>query len=374
MKKTETSARLASGRLAGAIGIGANLLLFLGKLAVGVVSGSVSVTADAMNNLSDASSSVVTLLGFKLAEKPADEDHPYGHARFEYLAALAVAVLIVFIGFELAKASVSKMISPTEVTFDGLAVAVLVASMGVKLGLWFYYRRMGKKIDAEVLLATAADCRNDVIATGAVLVSGLLQRQLGWRLDGFAGLAVAAFILLSGIGLAKDTISPLLGEAATPELREQILDEIRATPKILGYHDLMVHDYGPGRRFASVHVEMDSREDPLSCHEIIDRLERECWESHGIQLVIHYDPVVTDDPRLQQQKELLAACLKQIDPRLSFHDLRVTEQPSSTDLIFDIVLPPDLTGQEQLLQQKLDQALAENSETPCRTVITFDLQ
>lgn len=373
MTQNQKNNRLASGKAAGVVGIIANLGLFLSKLAVGTLSGSVSVVADAWNNLSDASSSVLTLLGFKLAEKPADEDHPYGHARFEYLAALGVAGLIVFIGFELAKSSLTKIIAPTQVRFDAVTASVLLGSMGVKLGLFLYNRRLGRKIQSDALLATAIDSRNDVIATAAVLLSGLMQRLLNWNLDGIAGLGVAAFILYSGISLAKDTVSPLLGEAATPELREQILDEIRSTPKVLGYHDLMVHDYGPGRRFASVHVEMDSREDALACHEIIDALERECYESHGIQLVIHYDPVITDDPKLQQRKQLLAVCLGRLDTRLSYHDLRVVERGEYTDFIFDVVLPPDLTGKEWELRQSIQQEL-EREDGSYRTQITFDLQ
>lgn len=373
MTQSNKNNRLASGKAAGMVGILANLALFLSKLTVGTLSGSVSVVADAWNNLSDASSSVLTLLGFKLAGKPADEDHPYGHARFEYLAALGVAVLIVFIGFELAKSALAKIITPTQVQFNALTVGVLLAGMAVKLGLALYNRRLGRKIQSEVLLATATDCRNDVIATGAVLVSGVLQRLLSWNLDGIVGLGVAAFILYSGISLAKDTVSPLLGEAASPELREQILDEIRSTPKVLGYHDLMVHDYGPGRRFASVHVEMDSREDALACHEIIDALERECYESHGIQLVIHYDPVITHDPGLQQQKQLLAVCLGRLDTRLSYHDLRVAERGEYTDLIFDVVLPSDFTGKEQELRQRIQHEL-ERENPGYRARITFDLQ
>ncbi|MBQ2383077.1 MAG: cation transporter, partial [Oscillospiraceae bacterium] len=246
--------RLNAGKRAGLVGILANALLFLAKLTVGSLSGSVSITADAMNNLSDAGSSVVTLLGFRLAQRPADEDHPYGHARYEYLSGLAVAVMILFIGFELAKSSVGKIIAPTEVRLDLVTVGVLVGSMAVKLWLSLYNHRLGKKIGSDTLLATAADSRNDVIATGAVLLSTVIGHFSGLMIDGYMGLAVAVFIFYSGIGLAKDTISPLLGESAGPEIREQILDQIRSQPMVLGFHDLMVHDYGPGRRFASIHV------------------------------------------------------------------------------------------------------------------------
>lgn len=368
----KTTDRGAVGRLAGTVGIVANAVLFAMKLAVGTLAGSVSITADALNNLSDASSSVVTLLGFKLAEKPADDDHPFGHARYEYLSGLAVAAMILFIGFELAKSSVEKIFNPQAVDFTWVTLGVLLGSMAVKLWLSLFNRRLGKRIDSETLMATAADSRNDVIATAAVLVSALVEKFSGWHIDGFMGLAVALFILYSGIGLAKDTISPLLGEAAGPELREQILDRIRSEKRVLGYHDLMVHDYGPGRRFASVHVEMDRNEDPLLCHELIDNLERECLQSHGIHLVIHYDPVVTDDPELDRMRDAVAAALKQIDDRLSLHDFRMVQGTGHTNLIFDVALPEDLMGKKAEIKTQLDQKLNQNAPCTYFTVITFD--
>lgn len=370
--KHETASRMAAGRLAGIVGILSNAVLFAGKLIVGTLAGSVSITADAMNNLSDAGSSVVTLLGFKLAEKPADEDHPYGHARFEYLSGLAVAVMILFIGFELVKSSIQKIFHPQAVAFGWLTAAVLVGSMGVKLWLSLFNRRLGRKLQSETLMAAAVDSRNDVIATGAVLVSGIVEMLTGARIDGFMGLAVAVFILISGFSLAKDTISPLLGEAAGPELRDQILDQIRSEPKVLGYHDLMVHDYGPGRRFASIHVEMDRRDDSLLCHEIIDNLERECYHSHGIQLVIHYDPVVTDDPELERMRQLVSRRLASVDSRLAVHDFRMVAAPGHTNLIFDVALPAELAGQEKTIKKRLDQMLNDGAETVYYTVITFD--
>ncbi len=364
--------RSALGRMAGAVGIAANAVLFALKLIAGTLAGSVSITADALNNLSDASSSVVTLLGFKLAEKPADEDHPYGHARYEYLSGLAVAVMILFIGFELGKTSVIKILNPEAVSFTWITAVILVISMAVKLWLSFFNRRLGKRIQSDTLMAAGADSRNDVIATGAVLLSGVVEWGTGLKIDGWMGLGVALFILYSGIGLAKDTISPLLGEAAGPELREQILDQIRSEPRVLGYHDLMVHDYGPGRRFASVHVEMDRREDPLLCHELIDNLERECYDSHGIHLVIHYDPVVTDDPELDRMKTQVETHLAQIDSRLSVHDFRMVAGSGHTNLIFDVALPDDLAKQKDEIKKRLDQNLNQNASTRYFTVITFD--
>ena len=364
--------RAAIGKLSGVVGIISNLFLFAGKLAVGVLSGSVSITADAMNNLSDASSSIVTLVGFKLAEKPADEDHPYGHARFEYLSGLAVAALIVVIGFELAKTSVQKILSPAAVAFSGVTVAVLIGSIAVKLWLAIFNRTLGKKIHSGTLAATAADSRNDCITTAAVLVAGVVEHFTSWQVDGFVGLAVALFILWSGAKLAKETINPLLGEAASPELQELIVDYISANPKVLGYHDLMVHDYGPGQRFASLHVEMDQKEDPLLCHEIIDDIERECLRSHNIHLVIHYDPVVTDDPERNRLLAETMEILNDIDSRLHPHDFRMVKGDGHTNLIFDVVLPSDMMKDKKEIRQTLEQELSKRESTRIYTVITFD--
>ena len=370
--KGDPGVRARVGTLSSLVGIGCNALLFAGKLAVGTISGSVSITADAMNNLSDAASSIVTLLGFKLAEKPADEDHPYGHARFEYLSALAVAAMILVIGFELGKTSVEKILNPAAVEFSWVTAGVLLGSILVKLWLSLFNTRLGKHIDSKALLATAADSRGDVLATAGVLLAGIIEHFTTWRIDGFVGLAVAAFILWSGWNLAKETVSPLLGEAASPELRGLIVDYIGQQPMVLGYHDLMVHDYGPGRRFASIHVEMDMREDPLKCHELIDDMERECLRSHNIQLVIHYDPVVTDDPELDRLRELVAGWMRQQDPRLSIHDFRMVKGEVHTNLIFDVALPQDLRGKEKALRTNLETYLNRDSGITYHLVITFD--
>ena len=370
--KGDPGVRARVGTLSSLVGIGCNALLFAGKLAVGTISGSVSITADAMNNLSDAASSIVTLLGFKLAEKPADEDHPYGHARFEYLSALAVAAMILVIGCELGKTSVEKILNPAAVEFSWVTAGVLLGSILVKLWLSLFNTRLGKHIDSKALLATAADSRGDVLATAGVLLAGIIEHFTTWRIDGFVGLAVAAFILWSGWNLAKETVSPLLGEAASPELRGLIVDYIGQQPMVLGYHDLMVHDYGPGRRFASIHVEMDMREDPLKCHELIDDMERECLRSHNIQLVIHYDPVVTDDPELDRLRELVAGWMRQQDPRLSIHDFRMVKGEVHTNLIFDVALPQDLRGKEKALRTNLETYLNRDSSITYHLVITFD--
>ena len=365
--------RSAIGALAGFVGIGCNALLFLLKLAAGTLAGSVSITADALNNLSDASGSIVTLVGFKMAEKPADAHHPYGHARAEYLSALAVAVMILFIGLELVKTSLEKIFRPVPVAFSPLTAAILVISIGVKLWMALFNRKLGRRIDSAALAATAADSRNDCIATAAVLAAGLLETLLDLRLDGWIGLGVAGFILLSGWSLAKDTVSTLLGQGEDPSLREKLLDYISAQPRVLGYHDLMVHDYGPGRQYASLHVEMDYREDPMECHELIDDMERECLRSHNVHLVIHYDPVVTDDPELHRLKARCAQLLLQQDPRLSLHDFRMVPGRRHMNLIFDVALPGDLRGRCGELPKELEEALRREDRRIYHVIINYDV-
>ena len=364
--------RSAVGKLSGALGILSNLLLFVGKLIAGILSGAVSVMADAMNNLSDAASSIVTLLGFKLAEKPADADHPYGHARYEYLSGLAVAAMIIVIGFELARASIEKILRPSDVTFSGLTAGILLASIGVKLWLSRVNRSLGRRIQSTALAAAAADSRNDCLATGAVLLAAIIEKITSWHIDGYMGLGVAVFILYSGCLLAKDTISPLLGEAASPELQALIVDYVSTNPHVLGYHDLMVHDYGPGQRFATLHVEMDQQQDPLACHEIIDDMERECLRSHNIHLVIHYDPVVTDDPELNRLRSRVEQLLSGEDSRLRIHDFRMVRGSGHSNLIFDVSLPGDLENRRRQLQAMLEDTLTAEENSRIFTVITFD--
>ena len=367
--------RAKVGKLSGMIGILANAILCAGKLFIGTVSGSVSITADAMNNLSDAASSVVTLIGFKLAERPADEDHPYGHARYEYLSGLAVAAMVLLIGFELAKTSLEKILHPTSVAFSIPLVIVLVGSVLVKLWLSLFNTKLGRHIDSGALLAAAADSRNDVIATLAVLTAALVEKFSGYRVDGYMGMAVALFIFYSAIQLAKDTISPLLGESASPELAKVIAETLEQEPRVLGFHDLMVHDYGPGQRFGSLHVEMDQAEDPVSCHELIDDLERLCLEKHNIHLVIHYDPVVVGDPEQDSLRDTIVQALQAVDSRLNVHDFRLVRGGGHTNLIFDIALPADLNGREKELRRVVDIALeARGDAMKYYTVITFDAE
>lgn len=361
------------GMLSGAVGIVCNALLCVLKLIVGVLSGSVAITADAMNNLSDAASSIVTLVGFRLAQQPADEDHPYGHARYEYLSGLAVAGMILVIGFELGKTSVEKILNPTDVLFSVPVCIVLVGSILVKLWLFLFNRYLGKMVNSQALLATAADSRNDTVSTLAVLVALIVGTVFHLRIDGIMGLAVAAFILYSGVNMAKETISPLLGENASPELRQQIVELVNACPEVLGYHDLMVHDYGPGQRFASMHVEMDQQADPLVCHELIDNLERACLRSYNVHLVLHYDPVVTGDAQLDRMRTVVLELLQQQDERITIHDFRMVQGKGHTNLIFDMALPADLMGKHKAIKAKLDADLQNLNEGTYYTVVTFDL-
>lgn len=369
----DSADRTAVGKFSGIVGILCNAILFAGKLAVGLVAGSVAVLADALNNLTDAASALVTLWGFKLAEKPADSEHPYGHARYEYLTALAVAAMILIIGFELAKASFEKILHPGDVRLSLPMLLLLVLSVLLKLWMCWFNRKLGRAIDSGALLAVAEDSRNDAIATAVTLIAAFLQWRLGWQVDGVMGLGVALFILYSGIKLGKETISPLLGEAASPALCKEIAAEATADSRILGYHDLMVHDYGPMQRFGSIHVEMDSREDPLVCHGIIDAIERACLEKYRIHLVVHYDPVVTHDPEHEKRKAQVAEILARIDTRLTFHDLRLVGGEGKNTLVFDIALPVDMAKQEQEIRKTVETALIRENGDIGGVVITFDL-
>ena len=370
---SDPGVRAKIGSMSGAVGILCNVLLFGFKLLAALLSGSVSIMADALNNLSDASGSIVTLVGFRLANRPADEEHPYGHARFEYLSGLAVSVLIILIGFELAKSSLDKILHPAAVEFTWVTAVVLMASVAVKFWMFLFNRQLGNRIQSASLHATAADSRNDCITTSAVLLAAVVERLTSLRVDGWMGIAVALFILYSGWNLARETISPLLGENADEELRQSIVDYIAAQPRVLGYHDLMVHDYGPGQRFASLHVEMDKNEDPMLCHELIDDMERECLQSHNVHLVIHYDPVVTDDPELTRLREAVKSLLAIKDPRLTIHDFRMVPGEGHTNLIFDVALPLELRGQENELKEALEQALSALDGRRYYCVITFDM-
>ena len=374
MEQAQYNIRARIGKLSGAVGIICNCLLAAGKLIVGHMTSSMSITADGLNNLSDGASSVVTLLGFKLAEKPADRKHPYGHARIEYIAGLTVAVMILFIGLELGKSSVQKFINPEPIEFSFTAVWVLCASILVKLFMMLFNLKMGRRINSNALLATAADSRNDVMTTSAVLAASIVEHFYDVRIDGVMGIAVSLFILYSGIKLAGETMSPLLGEGANPELQKQITDYINGCPMVLGCHDLMVHDYGPGRRYASIHVEIDKNEDPMACHARIDRMERECLKNYGTHLVIHYDPVVTDDPEVNSTKKLVNTIIKVRDGRLTIHDFRMKDDGESVKMSFDMILPEDLRGQEQSIKETVEKALDSLDSKKYYADITFDME
>ncbi len=374
MEQAQYNIRARIGKLSGAVGIICNCLLAAGKLIVGHMTSSMSITADGLNNLSDGASSIVTLLGFKLAEKPADRKHPYGHARIEYIAGLTVAVMILFIGLELGKSSVEKLIDPEPIEFSFAAVWVLCASILVKLFMMLFNLKMGRRINSNTLLATAADSRNDVMTTSAVLAASIVEHFYDVRIDGVMGIAVSLFILYSGIKLAGETMSPLLGEGANPELQKQITDYINGCPMVLGCHDLMVHDYGPGRRYASIHVEIDKNEDPMACHARIDRMERECLKNYGTHLVIHYDPVVTDDPEVNSTKRLVNTIIKVRDGRLTIHDFRMVDDGESVKMSFDMILPEDLRGQEQSIKETVEKALDSLDSKKYYADITFDME
>ncbi len=344
--------RAAYGKLSGWVGILCNILLCAGKFLVGFISGSVSITADAANNLSDASSSIISLLGFKLSERSADDEHPYGHARYEYISGFIIAVLVIVIGFELLKSSIEKVISPTAVEFSWVSVGVLAASILVKLWMMLFNKKIGRLIGSQSLEATAADSRNDCISTLAVLIAALISHFTSVELDGWMGLLVAAFILYSGAGLVKEAMSPLLGKAPDPEVVEHIRDKVLSYDGVLGTHDLMVHDYGPGRMFASVHVEMAAEADVLKSHDVIDNIERD-FLGEGLNLVVHFDPIVTSDSAVGDTRREIAGIAAKIDERLSIHDLRMVPGPTHTNVIFDCVVPHGFSMSEDELKEEI---------------------
>ena len=333
--------RRAYGTLCGAVGIGLNVLLFIGKFFAGQLSGSIAVTADAFNNLSDAGSSAVTLLGFRLAGKKPDPDHPFGHGRIEYISGLIVAGLILLMGVELAKSSFDKILHPEEVTFSALALVILAVSVAVKLYMWHYNRRIGGKIRSAAMEATASDSLSDAAATSAVLLAMLIGRWTGLAVDGYVGMVVALFILFSAYKAAKETLSPLLGQAPDPELVQHIRDIVEEHDTVVGIHDLVVHDYGPGRQMVSLHAEVPASGDILQLHDVIDNIERELHEKLHVQAVIHMDPIVTDDETVDALRRQVAELVRQVEPRMTVHDLRVIRGTTHTNLVFDAVLPLD---------------------------------
>ncbi len=363
--------RESYGRLSGWVGIVLNVILFGIKFLAGTLSKSIAVTADALNNLSDASTSVVSLIGFKLSSKSPDDEHPYGHARYEYLSGLLVAVMIIFIGFELLKSSIAKIISPTPIDFGMVSVIILIASIILKLWMWRFNKKLGKKIASQTLEATAQDSRNDCVATSVVLISGLIAYFFNINLDGFMGLLVAGFILISGVGLIKDTISPLLGKAPDAELVEYIREKVLSYNGVLGTHDLMVHDYGPGRQFASVHVEMAAEADILESHDVIDNIERDFFENINLHMIVHLDPIVTSNEHVNDFRSWLSESIKKIDEKLTIHDLRMVQGTTHTNVIFDCVVPHTYKRGNKTLKEEID-ILVKSEYPDYFCVITFD--
>lgn len=349
--------RVAYGMLCGIVGICLNAILFAAKLLAGSVSGSVAITADAFNNLSDAGSSLVTLAGFRLAGHKADSEHPFGHGRMEYVAGLIVSLVILLMGLELLKASIDKIIQPQAVTFNWWAAGILAGSILVKLYMFFYNRGVGRKINSSTMRAVALDSFSDVAATSAVLICSFIGKWTGVYLDGYAGAAVALSILYTGFRAAKDTINPLLGEPPTKEYVDQVEQLVLACPEIIGVHDLVVHNYGPGRVMISLHAEVPADGDMIHLHDAVDNVEKKLRGLMGCSAVIHMDPVVTGDETAQRLKAQVEAIVFDIDPRLSIHDFRMVPGPTHTNLVFDVVVPYDVPIDDDEVVRRISQAI-----------------
>ncbi len=365
--------RAAIGKLAGMTGIVCNLLLAAGKLVLGFLLNSVSITADGVNNLTDGASSLVTYIGFRMAQSPADKEHPYGHARYEYLSGLTVAVLILLVGVELVQTSVTKIFQPTDSGIGLVTMGILLATALVKLWMACFYGKLGRQTGSVTLLAASTDSRNDILATAAVLAGCGVQYFLHIQIDGFVGLAMALFILWSGVGIIRSTVSPLLGQRADGALVENIRKQILSHEKVLGIHDLLVHDYGPGQCYASVHVELSAEEDPLHCHDLIDEIEWEILREQNVHLVIHYDPVVQNDREQNRMQARVTEILTALDPRLSIHDFRLVRGATQTKLVFDLTVPYDMGERHTEIKEKLDEALGKQN-LAYQTVIHFDAE
>ena len=363
--------RSAIGKLAGLTGIVCNCLLTVLKLVIGLLVGSMAIIADGVNNLSDAASSLTTLLGFRMAQRPADKQHPYGHARYEYLSGLAVAALILLIGAELVKSSIAKIINPQPIDISAATIALLAASVAVKLWMSRFYKTLGKKINSTALYATSVDSRNDVISTCAVLLGCLVNYLFALNIDGYVGLAVAIFILYSSIGIAKDTISPLLGQQADEEMVDKITELVLSHEKVLGVHDLLVHDYGPGRCYASAHVELSADEDPMACHDIIDDIECDVLEKMNVHFVIHYDPVVQNDAEQNEMRRTVGEIIRELNPAFSIHDFRIVRGSAQSKLVFDLGVPYSMIEKKKEIKERIDAALNERGKKYI-TIIRFD--
>jgi len=368
---TNPKVRERYGKFAGIVGVISNLFLCTIKILIGLFSGSIAIIADGINNLADASSSIITLVGFKLASRPEDETHPYGHARYEYLTGLFVSIFIIIIGLQLLKSSFEKVLHPDALQFSWLTVAVLILAILIKFWQAAFYRNVGRRIDSLTLKATAADSRNDVISTAAVLASVIFGKLSGMQIDGMMGCLVALFIIWSGIQLVRETSSPLLGEAPDEELVHAIAAAVESEPGVLGIHDLMVHNYGPGRIFASIHIEVDADGDLMESHDRIDNIERKIKNDLKIEFVAHMDPVKTQDPLIIQLKALIEDTFRALPGVESLHDFRIVPGPTHTNIIFDVVLAHDCQYPERQIRRLADQAVKEVNPD-YHTVITFD--
>lgn len=367
----DTSVRTAYGTLGSTTGIVVNLLLAAIKYFAGMISGSISVTADAINNLSDAGSSIVSLAGVKLSAKPADKSHPYGHGRLEYISALAVAVLVFLMGFELLKSSIDKILNPLPVNFNWLALIILVVSILAKLWLGMFNKKLGKKINSAPMMAVMKDCFSDCLATGVAALSIIVSAFSEIAIDGYLGIIVAGFILLAGFNISKETLGVLLGNPPEKEYVEEIENKILSYEHIVGVHDLIVHDYGPSRRFASAHAEVPANIDIMEAHDVIDLIERDIMNEMGLLISIHMDPIIVDDERINALRQMTSDVVKEIDPELSIHDFRVVEGPTHTNLIFDILLTHTHKDSHEEIINQINEKLSKIDER-FFTVITID--
>lgn len=364
--------RTAYGVLASMVGIFCNVLLFGVKAVIGTVLGSIAVVADAFNNLSDAFSSIISFVGVKLASRPADEEHPFGHGRYEYIAAFVVACLVIEVGFTFVKNAFDKILHPEALSFSVVSVVILCLSIFVKFWLGYFNHRLGQRINSSVMKATSADAMGDVLTTSATIVSLLIYRIFGWNVDGFVGLLVAAVVVWAGISIAKDTIQPLLGEQADPEIYHMLKEKVESYDGISGTHDLIIHNYGPTRSMATIHAEVSNKTNIETSHELIDRIEREVTKETGIFLVIHTDPVDVDDPYVLEWRDYVFGVIQEMDEHVSAHDFRLVRGEASINLIFDIVLPFTYNKEEeQEFLKKVEEKVSEKDQR-CHCVITVD--
>lgn len=369
--KSKSQLHEGYGKFASIVGVATNVLLFIIKIIAGTVFSSIAIVADAVNNLSDSGSSLITLIGFKISGKPADAQHPYGHARMEYISGLIVSFIILVLGLQMVQGSISKIIHPQNVEFSIISVVVLVVSILIKLWQSLFYRTIGRKINSTTLIATSVDSRNDVITTLAVLISTIAIPFTSFNLDGFMGFFVSLFIIVSGARLVSNTISPLLGTAPTKELVDSIYKKILGYKGILGLHDLAVHSYGPGKCFASVHCEVSADQDILVSHDIIDNIEKDFLKNYSIHLVIHLDPIVTNDPKTNELKEKVKELIEGISPRVGMHDFRVVWGVSHSNLIFDVVVPYDFEMDDAELVKLISDKIY-GIDSTYNSVITVD--